>query len=122
MSASEPARTEAGSALDGTWGSPVIALIETNDGKRTREIELPGIDEVFHPAWSPDGRQIAFISDKSGEEEVWLINQDGSGKPEQLTQGGKAMRYAPEWAPDGKSLAYITRDAGPSTPPRWAVT
>ena len=60
--------------------------------------------------WSPDGRKIAFISDKSGEEEVWLINQDGSGKPEQLTQGGKAMRYAPEWASDGKRLAFSDKD------------
>src|SRR5687768_7921079 len=60
--------------------------------------------------WSPDGRRIAFTSDKSGEEEVWLVNQDGSGKPEQLTQGGKAMRYAPEWAPDGKRLAFSDKD------------
>ena len=56
--------------------------------------------------WSPDGSQIAFVSDMTGEDEVFLIDQDGSGAPQQLTDNGDAMRYAPEWAPDGKRLAF----------------
>jgi tricorn protease len=56
--------------------------------------------------WSPDGTKISFMSDMDGEDEVYLINQDGSDKPEQLTHGGHAMRYAPEWSPDGKRLAF----------------
>lgn len=62
------------------------------------------------PRWSPDGSRIAFISDKSGEEEVYVIAQDGSSLAEQLTTGGKAFRYAPEWAPDGKRIAFGDKD------------
>ncbi len=64
------------------------------------------------PSWSPDGSTIAFISDRSGEEEIWLVAQDGSKPPEQLTNGGKAMRYSPEWAPDGKRIAFSDKDGG----------
>jgi len=56
--------------------------------------------------WSPDGTQIAFVSDKSGEDEIYLIAQDGSSPPEQLTANGDVMRFAPEWAADGKRIAF----------------
>jgi tricorn protease len=62
------------------------------------------------PSWSPDGRKVAYISDASGEEEIYAIDQDGTGTPEQLTRGGKAMRYTPDWSPDGKRLAFSDKD------------
>jgi tricorn protease len=61
-------------------------------------------------SWSPDGSQIAFVSDKSGEDELYVIAQDGSKPAEQLTNGGNAMRYGPEWAPDGKRIAFSDKD------------
>jgi tricorn protease len=60
--------------------------------------------------WSPDSAKIAFVSDLDGEDEVYLISQDGSGKPEQLTHGFQAMLYAPEWASDGKHIAFSDKD------------
>jgi tricorn protease len=62
------------------------------------------------PAWSPDGSQIAFISDMSGEEELYLVPQDGSKPPQQITSGGSAMRYQPEWSADGKRIAFGDKD------------
>ncbi len=59
--------------------------------------------------WSPDGKRIAFLSDRSGEDEVWLVDQAG-GKPEQVTSGGRAMRYAAEWSAEGTHLAFSDKD------------
>ncbi|MCE9596186.1 MAG: PDZ domain-containing protein [Planctomycetes bacterium] len=56
-------------------------------------------------AWSPDGSTIAFISDASGEEELWTVAQDGSTAPERLSTDGHTMRNDPRWSPDGKSIA-----------------
>ena len=71
--------------------------------------ETPGAHEK-HPSWSPDGSKIAFISDKSGEEETWVVAQDGLAPPEQLTNGGKAMRERPVWSADGKRIAFGDKD------------
>lgn len=62
------------------------------------------------PSWSPDGRTVAYISDKTGEEEIWTVPQDGSAQPEQITTGGKAQRYGTLWSPDSKKIAFSDKD------------
>jgi tricorn protease len=59
--------------------------------------------------WSPDGKRIAFVSDASGEDEIWLVDQAG-GKPEQVTKGRQGMTYAPEWSAEGTHLAFSDKD------------
>ena len=61
--------------------------------------------------WSPDGSTIAFISDASGEDQVYTVAQDGSGKPEALTSTHVGQFGFLRWAPDGKHLAVSDSQA-----------
>jgi tricorn protease len=63
-----------------------------------------------HARWSPDGSKIAFVSDMSGEEEIYVIDQEGSGEAERLTSGGTGMIYWPQWSPDGEHIAYSDKE------------
>ena len=60
--------------------------------------------------WSPDGSKIAFISDMSGEEQIYLINQLGENTPVQLTTQFNCMLSPMEWSPDGKRMAVSDKD------------
>jgi tricorn protease len=57
-------------------------------------------------AWSPDGRWVAFISDKTGEEEIYLVDQKGEQDWKQLTTGGYGFRMHLVWSPDSKHLLF----------------
>jgi tricorn protease len=65
-----------------------------------------GVAERF-PGWSPDGKFVAYFSDRSGEYELTLRLEDGSGKEEVLTKLGPGFRYRPYWSPDSKKLVFI---------------
>ena len=65
----------------------------------------PGIRE-HKVSWSPDGRSIAYVSDRTGEDEIYVAPQDGLGKEQQITSGHKGFMFPPQWSPDSKKLAW----------------
>lgn len=58
------------------------------------------------PAWSPDGKKVAFLSDRTGEEELYLADPKGEAPWKQLTSGGKGYRFRPVWSPDSKWVLF----------------
>ena len=56
--------------------------------------------------WSPDGKYIAYISDATGEFEIYIRNQDGTGEPIQLTSGLKTYIFDLAWSPDSKKILF----------------
>ena len=60
-----------------------------------------------HPAWSPDGKTIAYVSDESGENQLVLAPQDGHGERRFLSPGGAGFYEDLVWSPDGKFLSFL---------------
>lgn len=63
-----------------------------------------GLAWEVHPRFSPDGRRIAFTSDRGGGDNIWIMNADGSDK-RQVTKENFRLINQPSWSPDGQSLA-----------------
>jgi tricorn protease len=66
----------------------------------------PGVHEK-EPSWSPNGRQIAYLSDASGEYELHVKNQDGSSQPQVIKLNGSGFYSNLHWSPDSKKIALV---------------
>ena len=70
------------------------------DGSRARLL----IRDAYSPAWSPDGSKLAFVSSRSGDEEIYLARADGSGVTRLTRSAGPDL--SPAWSSDGRRLAF----------------
>lgn len=82
--------------------------VPAKDGATRNLTATPSFRER-DPAWSPDGKWIAYLSDETGEYEIWIRPQDGSGVPRRLTTDGAPWKYAPVFSPDGTKIAWGDR-------------
>ena len=76
-----------------------------------------GIEWNFQPRFSPDGRHIAFVSDRDGAENIWIMDADG-GNPVQVTKEREHLLHNPAWSPDGDYIAarkgFVSRRSIPA--------
>ena len=86
-----------------------VFTVPAKEGSIRNLTRTPGIRER-QVAWSPDGRGIAYVSDRSGEDEIYITPQDGLGKEQQITSGYKGFKFAPAWSFDSKKLAWADKD------------
>lgn len=70
-----------------------------------------GYNDWF-PAWSPDGEQIVFGSDRSGDNEIYIVNRDGRGLKRLTNAPGRDAHAS--WSPDGKRIVFQSPRAGES--------
>ncbi|MFW5754488.1 MAG: S41 family peptidase [Marinilabiliaceae bacterium] len=56
--------------------------------------------------YSPDGKWMAWLSDKSGEYEIWVQPANGEGEPRQVTSGADTYKFNMEWSPDSRYIAW----------------
>ena len=112
----EPARWARFTTSQGTWisldvspdGQTIVFdllgdlyTLPVAGGKATRI--TTGIAHDMQPRWSPDGKRIVFVSDRSGDDNLWLLTL-GEAEPRALTTGSNEAYLSPEWTPDGNYI------------------
>ena len=93
-------------ALFGARGD--VFTVPAKYGPTRNLTHTPGVHER-NSKWSPDGRWISYISDTTGEDEIWMSPQDGQGAAIQLTKGGDNYKFNPIWSPDSRKIMWSDR-------------
>ena len=85
-----------------------VFTVPAKHGEIRNLTKTPGVHER-NAVWSPDGKWIAWISDATGEDEIYIAPQDGSGQPKQLTRNGDTYLYGIVWSPDSGKILWSDR-------------
>ncbi|MCE7856480.1 MAG: acetyl-CoA synthetase, partial [Ignavibacteria bacterium CHB3] len=86
-----------------------VFTVPAENGEIINITQTPGIREI-DPVWSPDGKWIAYLSDRTGEYEIFMKSSDGSGEEKQITNDGTIWRFSPVWSPDSKQIAFSDKN------------
>ena len=87
-------------------GSPVLVIVNVDNGKTEREIQLSEVHEVVNPTWSPDGKQIAFSALIGGFNDLFAYDLEKSALRRLTTD--PFAEIDPAWSPDGKKIVFST--------------
>jgi Tol biopolymer transport system component len=87
-----------------------ISIINAATLAPMRTILAPSGNLVRHPAFSPDGKRIAFTAGPGGLGDIWVSNADGTGMARLV--GGPSTDVRPTWSPDGLTIAYTSTRRG----------
>ncbi len=87
-------------------GRPALVLIDVDGTSPPRDVKLSAVDEVYSPAWSPDGNSIAFAALTGGTTDLFVIDLR-TDRVRRLTNDQFAD-IQPAWSPDGRTIAFAT--------------
>jgi tricorn protease len=82
-----------------------IVTVPAEKGDFRNITNTPGVHERS-PIWSPNGKSIAYVSDASGEYELFVESQDGKGEPKRYKLDGAGFYDSLNWSPDSQKISY----------------